>query len=456
MRAGSGAAPEAYAYDAAGNVLSMPGLSEGAALGAGGYATAGGSAVVLDTGNRVYRANGEQFAYDDRDHVSARMRWDGVATRYGYDSLDRLVSVDAPGMAWRAKHDALGRRTEVTCNGRVRRQYWDTDRLAAEHFDDGRVRVYVYADAHALVPLLSVDYASLAAAPESGVVHAWFTSHQGAPEEVTQLDGTLVWSGRVAPFGAVEVTHGADFHQPLRWPGHYYDADTGLHYNRFREYDPRLGRYLQSDPQGISGGDNLYAYAWDDNPLRSVDVRGLACPGDGGDGANGEDGVEGEGTAPLVRRDDRPYSPEGRRPGTRKSHVDAEGRLVPANPDGQATVQQHVRGADPAKSDSPYTSFSGGSGTPKSYGEGIIELDAIRLRDDIRAGRVEGCELIENQQVMQHLDQHVAESQARYDANPTAKNERRLTNAKLDRANAARDNEVLVRGVVPSEYVRVQ
>ncbi|MFM2419063.1 MAG: hypothetical protein RL385_3786, partial [Pseudomonadota bacterium] len=165
--------------------------------------------------------------------------------------------VDAPGVAWRAKHDALGRRTEVACNGRVRRQYWDTDRLAAEHFDDGRVRVYVYPDAHALVPLLSVDYASLAAAPESGVVHAWFTSHQGAPEEVTGLDGALVWSGRVAPFGALEVTHGAEFHQPLRWPGHYHDGDTGLHYNRFREYDPRLGRYLQSDPQGISGGDNL-------------------------------------------------------------------------------------------------------------------------------------------------------------------------------------------------------
>jgi hypothetical protein len=90
VRAGSGAVPEAYAYDAAGNVLSMPGLSEGAALGASGYATAGGSAVVLDTGNRVYRANGEQFVYDERDHVSARMRWDGVATRYGYDSLDRL------------------------------------------------------------------------------------------------------------------------------------------------------------------------------------------------------------------------------------------------------------------------------------------------------------------------------------------------------------------------------
>jgi RHS repeat-associated protein len=301
VRAGSAAVPEAYAYDAAGNVLSMPGLGEGAALGASGYATAGGSEVVLDTGNRVYRANGEQFAYDERDHVSARMRWDGVTTRYGYDSLDRLVSVDAPGMAWRAKHDALGRRTEVACNGRVRRQYWDTDRLAAEHFDDGRVRVYVYPDAHALVPLLSVDYASREAAPESGVVHAWFTSHQGAPEEVTQLDGTLVWSARVAPFGTVEVTHGSEFHQPLRWPGHFYDADTGLHYNRFREYDPRLGRYLQSDPQGISGGDNLYAYAWDDNPLRSVDVRGLACPGEGGDGAEGEDGVEGEGTTPRIR-----------------------------------------------------------------------------------------------------------------------------------------------------------
>jgi RHS repeat-associated protein len=74
----------------------------------------------------------------------------------------------------------------------------------------------------------------------------------------------------------VEV--GVDFHMPLRWPGHYYDSETGLQDNRFRTYSPELGRYLQSDPIGTEGGINLYAYT--DNPLRAVDLRGneQKCP----------------------------------------------------------------------------------------------------------------------------------------------------------------------------------
>ena len=43
----------------------------------------------------------------------------------------------------------------------------------------------------------------------------------------------------------------------MRWPEHYFDAETGLHDNRFRTYSPKLGRYLQSDPVGIAGGNNL-------------------------------------------------------------------------------------------------------------------------------------------------------------------------------------------------------
>ncbi|MGB8299212.1 MAG: RHS repeat-associated core domain-containing protein [Polyangia bacterium] len=75
------------------------------------------------------------------------------------------------------------------------------------------------------------------------------------------------------PYGTAHVDVGADFHQPLRWPGHYFDAETGLHDNRFRSYSPELGRYLQSDPAGTEGGINLYAYT--DNPLRAVDLDGL-------------------------------------------------------------------------------------------------------------------------------------------------------------------------------------
>ena len=64
---------------------------------------------------------------------------------------------------------------------------------------------------------------------------------------------------------------------PLRFPGQYADKETNLHYNYFRDcYDPALGRYCQSDPIGLRGGINTYAYALSD-PLRKVDPLGLAA-----------------------------------------------------------------------------------------------------------------------------------------------------------------------------------
>jgi RHS repeat-associated protein len=249
-----------YVYDRASNLLRAPGLT-----------------ARMQTGNRLLEANGERFNYNARDHVDCRESNRGKTT-YSYDSFDLLVAVAAPNLAYQSTHDALGRRTTKTVNGSTWHYYWDTDRLAAELFPDGRLRVYVYPDAFALVPMLFLDYDSIEADPTSGRRYHVYSDHLGCPELVLDDAGKTVWRARIAPYGTAHIDVGQDFHQPLRWPGHYFDIETGLHENRFRSYSPELGRYLQSDPSGAEGGLNLYAYT--DNPLRAVDLDGLAksCP----------------------------------------------------------------------------------------------------------------------------------------------------------------------------------
>ena len=62
----------------------------------------------------------------------------------------------------------------------------------------------------------------------------------------------------------------------LRFPGQYYDSETGLNYNYFRDYEPGTGRYVESDPLGLPGGLNTYSYTGA-NTLRYMDPVGLTC-----------------------------------------------------------------------------------------------------------------------------------------------------------------------------------
>jgi len=91
---------------------------------------------------------------------------------------------------------------------------------------------------------------------------------------MTDGNQALVWRADYEPFGQAAVTVQTVVNNPLRLPGQYYDAETGLHYNYFRDYDPMTGRYLQSDPIGLAGGFNTYAYVGG-NPLTNEDPFGL-------------------------------------------------------------------------------------------------------------------------------------------------------------------------------------
>lgn len=139
--------------------------------------------------------------------------------------------------------------------------------------------------------------------------------HLGTPQEMTDSEGQIVWSADYAAWGKVrkverphsprrshrgavppvvgntalkaepmadafsdeaanESLYAEPVEQNLRFQGQYFDEETGLHYNRFRYYDPDVGRFVSQDPIGLEGGDNLYQYA--PNPVAFIDPGGLA------------------------------------------------------------------------------------------------------------------------------------------------------------------------------------
>jgi len=92
-------------------------------------------------------------------------------------------------------------------------------------------------------------------------------------QQLIDRNGARVWQDRQQAFGAMQELSGAGENN-IRFPGQYYDSETGLHYNYFRYYDPSTGRYITSDPLGIEPSLNTYAYV-DSNPLYWVDQFGL-------------------------------------------------------------------------------------------------------------------------------------------------------------------------------------
>ena len=129
---------------------------------------------------------------------------------------------------------------------------------------------------------------TLAAPPGSAQVFYIFSDQINTAREITNSDGVKVWQADPEPFGANPPNDNpagqGKFTYNPRFPGQYFDSETGLHYNYFRDYDPQTGRYVQSDPIGLGGGLNTYAYVGGD-PVSYYDAPGLnrtRAPSNGG------------------------------------------------------------------------------------------------------------------------------------------------------------------------------
>jgi RHS repeat-associated protein len=135
-------------------------------------------------------------------------------------------------------------------------------------------------------------------------VHA---DHLGSPRAVTRpSDNVMMWQwDNLDPFGVNAANENpagqGTFKYALRFPGQYYDAETATHYNYYRDYDPTIGRYVESDPVGLGGGINTYAYA-QGNALSYVDKMGLAS-------CTGEWVLEGTDRSPMYQSMFNPFFP---------------------------------------------------------------------------------------------------------------------------------------------------
>ncbi len=134
--------------------------------------------------------------------------------------------------------------------------------------------------------------------PNSWTVRYFHNDHLGTPRELSNNSGEIEWAATYKAWGntlkveyaqvrvsaraseEADANVGADckeVHQPIRFQGQYFDNETGLHYNRFRYYDPDVGRFASRDPIGLLGGTNVYQFA--PNPTFWIDPYGLArCP----------------------------------------------------------------------------------------------------------------------------------------------------------------------------------
>ena len=97
------------------------------------------------------------------------------------------------------------------------------------------------------------------------------TDHIGRPVFATDANGLKVWEASYLPFGGVHVASTDAIN--LRFPGQWFHAESGLHQNWMRDYDPTTGRYLQADPLGLVPGPSLYGYAMQ-SPMMYADPDG--------------------------------------------------------------------------------------------------------------------------------------------------------------------------------------
>lgn len=168
------------------------------------------------------------------------------------------------GQAATYTYNPLGQRVvkELANGDKEIYHYDEAGQLIAVVDDAGNtLREYIYWDGKQVAMV------------RGGNIYYIHNDHLNTPQVITDASQQVVWMANYEPFGKLAANQTNSIEVYSRFPGQYLDSETGLYYNYFRDYDPSIGRYIESDPIGLGGGINTYGYV-DGNPVNRIDPTG--------------------------------------------------------------------------------------------------------------------------------------------------------------------------------------
>lgn len=226
---------------------------------------------LIGTGNRLLRRGSTRFEYDRAGRLIRKIEAspdpDSPGDRvweFAWDALDQLRALTRPdGAVWRYRYDPMGRRIAKEGPEGTMLFHWDRHAVVHDDSGGGNSRAWIM-DRHTYKPFGRL---------QKGVFCPIVTDLLGTPREMLDPMGIPIWTAQYGPFGDLEAETHPENRCPLRFQGQWLDEESGLHYNRYRYYDPSMSRYVSPDLVGLRGGMNVYRYT--PNPINWIDPLGL-------------------------------------------------------------------------------------------------------------------------------------------------------------------------------------
>ncbi|MET9862734.1 putative T7SS-secreted protein [Streptomyces smyrnaeus] len=265
---------ESYAYDEAGNQTTASWPETHAAAEARGPRTY--------TGTRIRTAGRLRYEHDAAGRVVSRQK-KNLSRRpdtwhYEWDAEDRLTRVTTPdGTEWRYAYDPLGRRISKESASERVDFTWDGPTLIEQTTTGEAPHPVTLTWNHQGLHPISQTERITEETTQREIDSRFFaivTDLIGTPTALLTDSGATAWHTRQTLWGTTTWNTDATTYTPLRFPGQYFDPETGLHYNHFRHYDPETARYLSPDPLGLAAASNPATYVGNSNT--SSDSLGLA------------------------------------------------------------------------------------------------------------------------------------------------------------------------------------